>query len=206
MNHYHPIYPLFPGAHMSVAILTRACIHFSPRAAYCARLTPQVFELLTGSDQRRQLSYGHSLGELWALAVHPSAAIFASGSDDKTICTWDLDTHQRKGFKKLAVGCRSLAFSPDGEVRQLRHHICHLLACFSRGWPNRTRGRGQTWVVWLGCPSASGADCCVCDPMVCLLGCPCFAHRVPIAAFAIMSFVSAGLGGRDDKRHDRGAQ
>ena len=35
---------------------------------------------------------GHKEGELWGLAVHPSTNLFVTASDDKTVCTWSLDT------------------------------------------------------------------------------------------------------------------
>ena len=38
------------------------------------------------------LAQGHKEGELWGLTVHPSANLFVTASDDKTVRTWSLDT------------------------------------------------------------------------------------------------------------------
>ncbi len=46
----------------------------------------EVFEVAVGDRTHpRLVTGGHSEGELWALAPHPSQDIFATGSDDKTI-------------------------------------------------------------------------------------------------------------------------
>ena len=34
--------------------------------------------------------YGHAEGEMWGLAVHPSAERFVTASDDGTVRMWDL--------------------------------------------------------------------------------------------------------------------
>ena len=36
------------------------------------------------------LMYGHAEGEMWGLAVHPSAERFVTASDDGTVRMWDL--------------------------------------------------------------------------------------------------------------------
>ena len=33
---------------------------------------------------------GHSEGEIWGLAAHPEEEIFVTGSDDGTVCVWDV--------------------------------------------------------------------------------------------------------------------
>ena len=46
----------------------------------------EVYEVTVGDRSKpRLITGGHSEGELWALASHPSQDLFATGSDDKTI-------------------------------------------------------------------------------------------------------------------------
>lgn len=51
---------------------------------------------------------------MWALAVHPSAGIFATGSDDQTIRLWDRREHVVLRRISTTHAVRSLAFSCDG--------------------------------------------------------------------------------------------
>lgn len=46
--------------------------------------------------------------------MHPQRALFASGSDDETVCLWDLDTHVLVRRAMAPGGCRALNFSPNG--------------------------------------------------------------------------------------------
>ena len=65
----------------------------------------------------------HFDGELWGLAIHPSAPIVATCGGDKTIRTWDL--HQGSmimATKPLAQDMRALDYSPSG-----RNLVCGLV-------------------------------------------------------------------------------
>jgi len=46
----------------------------------------EIFEISTGDQDRSKcLMHGHAEGEMWALACHPKKAIFATGSDDRSV-------------------------------------------------------------------------------------------------------------------------
>ena len=57
---------------------------------------------------------GHTEGELWALAVHQSQPVFATGSDDKSIRLWSMEHHSMLSRCSVPHPVRSLAFSPNG--------------------------------------------------------------------------------------------
>jgi WD40 repeat protein len=62
------------------------------------------------------LTQGHSEGELWGLACHPSKQEFCTASDDKTLRIWDLDTNTMKDIKTFTRLARSCEYSPDGKL------------------------------------------------------------------------------------------
>ena len=75
----------------------------------------EIFELsVQDRDNPRLLVGGHAEGELWALAVHPSQGIFATGSDDKTVRIWNMTERSPVISCGTPHPVRSLAFSPDG--------------------------------------------------------------------------------------------
>ena len=75
----------------------------------------EVFEIsVQNRDTLHLLVGGHAEGELWALAVHPSCKVFATGSDDKSIRIWDMKGRSPIISCVTAHPVRSLAFSLDG--------------------------------------------------------------------------------------------
>ncbi|KAG7492916.1 hypothetical protein MATL_G00019970 [Megalops atlanticus] len=59
---------------------------------------------------------GHTRGEIWGLATHPSKDMFISASDDGTIRIWDLV--DKKLLNKVSLGhpAKCAAYSPEGEM------------------------------------------------------------------------------------------
>lgn len=60
---------------------------------------------------------GHKEGELWGLAAHPSKALYATVSDDRSVRIWSYEgNHQLISFKVLKQPGRCVGFSPDGKA------------------------------------------------------------------------------------------
>ncbi|XP_074647902.1 echinoderm microtubule-associated protein-like 6 [Tubulanus polymorphus] len=73
-----------------------------------------IYEIGEKTGTPKNIVHGHSEGELWGLAVHPSMERFATASDDCTVRIWDL--LNKTMLHKLNTGAaRSVCFSPDGE-------------------------------------------------------------------------------------------
>jgi len=69
------------------------------------------------------LVQGHGEGEIWGIACHPNRFHVATVSDDKTLRTWSIfqplngsGGPQMLNVKKMKVGGRCCAYSPDGNA------------------------------------------------------------------------------------------
>ena len=71
------------------------------------RLLP-LYELLT------EFNVGKAV---FSLAFSPDGKLLASGSDDDTVCLWDVDTQKQVGvLTGHSDSVNSVAFSPDGNL------------------------------------------------------------------------------------------
>jgi WD40 repeat protein len=62
----------------------------------------------------RVLLQGHTAGELWGVAMHPTEPLVATVSEDKTLRIWDNLKHQLVRFKILNHKAYCCGFSNDG--------------------------------------------------------------------------------------------
>ena len=79
-----------------------------------------IFEIDKGGKVELLIG-GHSEGELWGLAPHPTEQLFATVSDDKTVKVWDAGEKALVLNKALSVESRSVAFSNTGEMMAIGH-------------------------------------------------------------------------------------
>jgi len=59
-----------------------------------------------------RLIIGHSTGEVWGLAMHPSLPIFVTSGDDCTVKCWNLSTQRLISYLVLPDKCRAVTFEP----------------------------------------------------------------------------------------------
>ncbi|KAK7103893.1 echinoderm microtubule-associated protein-like 6 [Littorina saxatilis] len=63
------------------------------------------------------IAQGHKEGEIWGLATHPTKAVYATVSDDRSVRLWSYEGgHQLISFKVLKQAARCAGFSPDGKA------------------------------------------------------------------------------------------
>jgi len=75
----------------------------------------EILEINSESGEITMYTSNHK-EEIWGLAVHPNAALYATSCDDKTVRVWDANA--KKIVKKINIegGSRCLAYSPDGTL------------------------------------------------------------------------------------------
>ena len=77
---------------------------------------------------------GHCLGEIAALAVHPTMQHFATGGDDGRVRIWDALTKQAILPFYCQGRVRALAYSPNGEALAVGLHSGELVICDVARW------------------------------------------------------------------------
>eukprot|EP01032_Pedospumella_encystans_P008376 gene8376-9951_t len=59
-----------------------------------------------------RLVIGHSVSEVWGLAMHPSLPVFLTSGDDCTVKCWNLSSQKLISYLILPDKCRAVAFEP----------------------------------------------------------------------------------------------
>lgn len=70
----------------------------------------------TGGSEPSEVLMGHSGGELWGLACHPTKQYLVTGGGDKTIKMWDVNSRGMIGCIYSDEDCRALDWSSDGKL------------------------------------------------------------------------------------------
>ncbi|XP_078490103.1 echinoderm microtubule-associated protein-like 6 [Ciona intestinalis] len=74
----------------------------------------EVMEIGEKNGACTTLVYGHTEGELWGLACHPTSLMCCTTSDDKTARIWDVNEKIMLYKISLTAGSRACSFSHDG--------------------------------------------------------------------------------------------
>jgi len=64
----------------------------------------------------QRIMSGHSSGEIWGLAMHPTKEEFCTCGDDRTLRLWSIRSHEQLAIKVLPGVSRSVAYNNLGEV------------------------------------------------------------------------------------------
>ena len=81
-----------------------------------------IYEVKVGEEGAEStstlLSSGHSKGELWGLAVHPSKKEYCTVGDDAILRVWDVETKKLRSSAPAVLNlkskARAVSYSPDG--------------------------------------------------------------------------------------------
>ena len=73
-----------------------------------------IYEIEEKTSTIQKLVMGHSDGELWGLATHPSKEVYATASYDGFIKVWDIKTKKSVCQINANIQMRCIDFSPDG--------------------------------------------------------------------------------------------
>ncbi|KAH9137683.1 hypothetical protein LEN26_005631 [Aphanomyces euteiches] len=77
----------------------------------------EIYEAsITSGTISSPLMCGHSVDELWGLAVHPSKDEATTVGDDKWVRVWDIQKTRVVRSLKLECMARAVAYSPDGKL------------------------------------------------------------------------------------------
>lgn len=74
----------------------------------------EVYEIDIASKTIKIINHGHSGGETWGLAAHPSQPRFATASEDGSIRVWSIEEHKLLSMKRLDSAATAVAYSPNG--------------------------------------------------------------------------------------------
>jgi len=66
-----------------------------------------------------QLAWGHSSGEVWGLATHPSRDEYATCGDDETLRIWSIRTNEQIHLRLLPQASRTVAYNNAGNLLSL---------------------------------------------------------------------------------------
>ncbi|CAF0858738.1 unnamed protein product [Adineta steineri] len=75
----------------------------------------EIDEKSSGSQQVT-LVFGHGEGQLWALSPHPTEPMFATGSYDRNLVVWNIDTKGPIAKRDMGKEIRSVSFDCDGTL------------------------------------------------------------------------------------------
>eukprot|EP01033_Poteriospumella_lacustris_P007987 gene7987-5748_t len=63
-----------------------------------------------------RIARGHSFGELWGLAVHPTRDEFVTVGEDKTVRLWSIRSKEQTNIRSMPEAARAVAYAPSGGV------------------------------------------------------------------------------------------
>lgn len=106
-----------------------------------------IFEALLPSNPAQhhtmsRIAWGHSSGELWGLAVHPTTDEICTVGDDKTIRLWSLKSKEQINIRIMPESSRAVAYSYSGNI------ICVGLVDGSLNLMDRATSNLRVYSTW----------------------------------------------------------